>query len=171
MRMPATKTLVLDNTQIGQKINRIAYQIYENNFEEEEIIIAGIVDKGYTLAERIAIVLKEIAPLKIRLVKVTINKKQPLSEPVQSELSASEIKNKVVIVVDDVLNSGITLAYGVKYFLDFPVKAIRTVVMVDRSHKIFPIKADYVGLTLATTLKEHISVELDNKGNDAVYLT
>lgn len=169
--MPATKTLVLDNTQISQKINRIAYQIYENNFEEEEIIIAGIVDKGYTLAERIAKVLKEIAPLKIRLVKVTINKKQPLSEPVQSELSANEIKNKVVIVVDDVLNSGITLAYGVKYFLDFPVKAIRTVIMVDRSHKNFPIKADYVGLTLATTLKEHISVELDNKGNDAVYLT
>lgn len=169
--MPTTKTQVLNNTQIGQKINRIAFQIYENNFEEEDIIIAGIVDNGYILAERITKVLKEISPLKIKLVKITINKKQPLSESVKSELQSDEIKNKVVIVVDDVLNSGITLAHGIKYFLDFPVKAIRTVVMVDRSHKVFPIKADYVGLTLATTLKEHISVELVNKGNDVVYLT
>ena len=163
------RTLILNHIQIEQKINRIAYQIYENNFEEKEIIVAGIFDNGYVLAERIVKVLKKISPLKINLVKLKLNKKKPLSEPVQSGLSEKDINNKVIILVDDVLNSGVTMMYGVKYFLNFPGKKIRTVILVDRSHHTLPIKVDYVGLTLATTLKEHISVELKD-GKDAVYL-
>jgi pyrimidine operon attenuation protein / uracil phosphoribosyltransferase len=165
----SNKTLILDNTKITQKINRIAYQIYENYYKEEDIVIAGIDENGYILAKRICILLKEISPLQIKLSRLKLNKTNPLSEKVECELTEKDVENKVVIVVDDVLDSGRTLMYGVNYFLNYNVKHIRTVVLVDRSHKIFPIKADYVGLTLATTLKELIRVELDNQ-KDAVFL-
>ncbi len=170
--MPQTRTIILDEKKINQKINRIAWQIYEHYYKEEEIILSGIVDNGFIMAQRIAKVLEEISPLKVRTVKIALNKSAPLTEPVISELKSEDVKNKVLIVVDDVLDSGKTLIYGVKHFLQFPVKHLKTVVLVDRSHRIYPVRADYVGLTLATTLQEQIRVEFKGNGveNDGVYL-
>lgn len=168
--MPTTRTLILDAHKINQKIQRISWQIYENYYKEDEIILAGIVDNGYFLAERISRVLQEISPIRVKTVKIALNKIAPLTEPVVTELKGEDVENKVVIVVDDVLESGKTLIYGVKHFLDFPVKQLKTVVLIDRSHRNFPVRADYVGLTLATTLKEHIRVELNSSGTDSAYL-
>ncbi len=153
-----TETVILDHKQIEQKINRLAYQIYENNYEETEIIMAGITGNGFAFAEKIAKKLSEIAPIKIKLCTISLNKSNPLSQAVSCDIETHEIHNKAVIVVDDVLDSGKTLIYGVRYFLDFPVKRLRTLILVDRSHMIYPIKADYVGLSLATTIQEHIRV-------------
>ena len=168
--MPNSKTLILSNRQIQQRIDRIAYQIYENNYQEKEIIIAGLTKNGYTLAERISEKFKEISPIKLKLAEVIINKKNPLSEKIKVNLPEKELKDKVVIVVDDVLESGRTMMYAIDPFLKFSVKRLITVVLVDRDHHSYPIKADFVGISLATTMQEHISVELNGSANDAVYL-
>src|ERR1035437_9811683 len=168
--MPNSKTLILSNRQIQQRIDRIAYQIYENNYQEKEIIIAGITKNGYTLAERISEKFKEISPIKLKLAEVIINKKNPLSEKIKVNLPEKELKDRVVIVVDDVLESGRTMMYAIDPFLKFSVKRLITVVLVDRDHHSYPIKADFVGISLATTMQEHISVELNGSANDAVYL-
>lgn len=167
----ATKTLVLDNKQIEQRINRIAHELYENNYEEKSIVMAGIAPNGYVLAQRIAKVLESISPVKVKLAKLVINKENPLDEDVKTDLKAGDIKNKVIVLVDDVLNSGKTLIYGTRLFLDAPVKRLTTVVLVDRNHTRYPIKADFSGISLSTTLQEHISVELGGKGKEAVYLS
>ncbi len=165
------KTLILNNKQIEQKINRIAYQIYENNYDEKEIIIAGIAFNGYLLSKRVANVLQTISPIKTTLIEIVINKENPLAAEIKISLTDKELKNKVIVLVDDVLNSGKTLIFGAKPFLISSVKRITTAVLVDRGHNRYPIKADFVGLSLSTTLKEHITVELNKKGNDAVYLS
>lgn len=164
------KTLILNSRQIEQKINRIAYEIYENNPVEKEIIIAGISDNGYLFAKRISDVVTKISPIKTTLIEIKINKENPLAKEIKISLSDKELKNKVIILVDDVLNSGKTLIFGAKPFLISPVKRLTTVVLVDRGHNRFPIKADFVGLSLSTTLQEHITVDL-KKGKESVYLS
>ncbi len=166
-----SKTLIADSKQIQQKINRIAYEIYENNYNEKEIIIAGIATNGFILAKRIDDVLKKISPIKTKLIEIKINKENPVAVDIKISLSEKELKNKVIILVDDVLNSGKTLIFGAKPFLTTPIKRLTTVVLVDRGHNRYPIKADFVGLSLSTTLQEHITVEIDKKGKEAVYLS
>src|SRR5687767_14255823 len=168
--MPARKTLVLNALQVEQKINRIAYEIYENNYEEKEVIVAGIAPHGFVLAKRIAAVLEKISSIKTSLVEITLNKENPLEAKSAAKIADKEIRDKIIILVDDVLNSGRTMIYGAKLFMNVPVKKIITVVLVDRNHTRYPVKADYVGLSLSTTLQEHISVELKGVGKDAVYL-
>lgn len=165
------KTLILNSKQIEQKINRIAYEIYENNYGEKEIIIAGIAANGYILAKRIADVLQKISTIKTKLIELRFDKENPFTKEVKIGLSDKDLKNKVVILVDDVLNSGKTLIFGAKLFLNAPVKRLTTAVLVNRGHNRYPIKADVVGLSMSTTLQEHITVELNKKGKEAAYLS
>lgn len=169
--MADSKLVILDKIQIQQKINRIAFQILEDNLDEKEIVLAGIWDRGYKLAIRLQEVLVNISKLKIVLLRIDLEKTN--SKLIAStDLDESIWRNKVVILVDDVLNSGKTLAYGLGVFLNTPHKKIRTVVLVDRSHKIFPIATDFVGLEMSTVLKEHVDVLLDVDGTeDCVYLS
>ena len=169
--MPENQVILLNQQQIVQKINRIAYQILEDNLDEKEIVLAGIWDRGYKFAVRLEKVLAKIADFKVTLLRIDIEK-QNSKLIAKTDLSENEWKNKVIILVDDVLNSGKTLAYGLGVFLNTPHKKIRTAVLVDRSHKIFPIATDFVGLQLATILKEHVDVVLDVEGEeDRVYLS
>jgi pyrimidine operon attenuation protein/uracil phosphoribosyltransferase len=164
------KTLILDTQQIRQKINRLAYQVYEDNYTESTLTIAGIAPNGYALAELIAEKLRTISPLQIELVKLTVNKENPLQSKVQSSAGNAEVSgNGVVILVDDVLNTGKTMIYGVKYFLEFPIRKLQTLVLIDRDHKLFPIKADFIGLSLSTNLQEHVNVHI-SADSMAVYL-
>lgn len=159
--------IILDNTQINQKIKRIAYQIYESNSSEKEVIIAGIVGNGFTFSKKIAQVLEEISTIKVTLCEVIIDKKKPL-QPVTTSIAVSEYKNKPLILVDDVLNSGTTLIYGIKHFLEVPLKRFKTAVLVNRNHKKYPVKADFKGISLSTSLKEHVSVVFDKKGSKVI---
>ena len=165
-----SRTLILNSRQIEQKINRISYEIYENNYSEKEIVLAGIAPNGYELAQRIGEVLESISPIKIRLVKLAVDKEAPYDKKVKASAAIKNTEDKVIIVVDDVLNSGKTLMYGVKHFLPSALKRISTAVLVDRDHTRYPIKADFAGISLSTTLKEHVSVELGPRGKEAVYL-
>lgn len=166
--MTATRTQVLDHNQVRQKIRRMAFQIYESNFSEKSLVIAGIDGQGYALAREIARELGEVSPLKSALARVLINKDTPEVGEVTLNIEASQVKKKVVILVDDVLNSGRTLAYGMKPFLSMEVKKIEVAVLVNRSHPKFPIQPQYTGYELSTTLSEHVTVVLGEKS--VVYL-
>lgn len=159
---------ILNHNDIQHKIRRIAYQIYETNLNEKQIILAGIQGNGYIFAEKLKVVLSEISPIEVILCKVTMNKKNPL-EGITTSIKSDDYQNKVVVLVDDVLNSGLTLIYGVKHFLEVPLKKLTTAVLVNRNHKNYPIKADFKGISLSTSLQEHVSVDF-SKGNYIAYL-
>ena len=154
---------ILDHQQIQHKINRIAYQIYEANVKEKEIIIAGIDGGGLLFAKKIVKVLEKVTDATIILCKVNMDKENPLKSGVTTSLKESEYKNKSVILIDDVLNSGTTLIYGVHHFLATPLKQLKTAVLVNRNHKKYPVKADYKGISLSTSLHEHINVDFASK--------
>ncbi len=168
--MPDKKIPILTHQQIQQKLDRIAYQILEDNLDESELIIAGILPRGNFLAARLKMILDNIAPFKSILITIELEKdSSKLVAKTDTDLQICA--NKVVILVDDVLNSGKTLAYGFGVFLNVPLKKLRTVVLIDRNHKSFPITTDYAGIALSTVLKEHVEVVLsEESGEDAVFL-
>lgn len=168
--MEPTKTMILDQLQISQRINRIAYQVYEDNMDESEIIVAGIAKSGFIVAQKIVDVLKEISPIKIQLIEVVIDKHSHEKKEPELSLTQDQLKGKVIILVDDVLNSGKTLMYALRPFLNADIKKIRTAVLVDRNHKRYPVSPDFTGMSLATTMQEHVSVEFET-GKEVVYLS
>ena len=158
--MSTKRTLILNKEQIQQKSSRIAYQILEDNFEDTGIVLVGIADRGYIFAQRLQKILKDIAPEKeVELLKVTIQKNKRSLDAVTDQ-PVETAKNKTVIIVDDVLNSGRTLAYALGAFINVPLKKMRTAVLVDRSHHNFPIFSDFYGVKLSTILKEKVQVRL-----------
>ncbi len=165
--MTVTNNVILTHEEIVHKIKRIAYQIYESNVEESNIILAGIESNGYVLAKRLKTNLMKISSLEPILCKVSIDKRNPLNE-IKTSIPVEAYKNKSVILIDDVLNSGTTLIYGVKHFLDVPLKQFKTAVLVNRNHKKYPVKADFKGISLSTSIQEHVKVVLDNNDFKAV---
>ena len=170
----ASSKLILNTDQVHQKIIRIAYEIYERNFEEKQLIVAGVVDRGYWLAERIAQQLDQIslftfASQSLHLSRVSLQKFTDRQANVSIDFDNEQLTGKSIVLVDDVLNTGKTLAYCVSPFLKYPIKKIETAVLINRSHIQFPVMANYTGYELATTLQEHIEVVLD-EGQEAVYL-
>jgi pyrimidine operon attenuation protein/uracil phosphoribosyltransferase len=164
----AEKDKVLSTSQVTRKIKRMAFEIYERNIREKEVVLAGIDGQGYVLAGLIAKELKAISPITALVVRVNIDKSKPLQSEVNVDVQISDLLKKSIIVVDDVLNTGRTLAGSLKPFLDIDVKKIEVAVLVNRSHPTFPIMPTYIGYGLSTTLTEHVEVNL---GKDAaVYL-
>lgn len=161
-----SQNIILNHQEIDHKIKRIAYQIYETFVEEETIILAGIASNGYILAEKINAVLETISELKVTLCEVKIDKQNPFNA-ITTSISRETYTNKGIVLVDDVLNSGTTLIYGVKHFLEVPVKKFKTAVLVDRNHKKFPVKADFKGISLSTSSKEHVHVVFEENNNHA----
>ena len=164
--MVTSKNLILTHQEIQHKIRRIAYQIYESNVKEDEIILAGIDSNGYLLAKKIKSNLDKISDIKTTLCKVIVDKRNPLSE-VKTSLPVEAYTNKSIVLVDDVLNSGSTLIYGVKHFLNVPLRKFKTAVLVNRNHKKYPVKADFKGISLSTSLHEHVEVVLEGKNYEA----
>lgn len=166
-----SKVKILSTQQIQQKLNRLAYEVYENNFSEKELFIVGIDGNGYKIAQNLVSLLSSISSLKLKLGKISINKDEPWNGEPVIDFAEKDYVKKCVVLVDDVLNSGKTMMYAVKLFLDKPVKKINTLVLVDRSHSRFPVKADFVGLSLSTSLQEHIEADFSKKNKEVVYLS
>jgi pyrimidine operon attenuation protein/uracil phosphoribosyltransferase len=164
------KNIILTNQEIEHTIKRIAYQIYETFVDEEEIVIAGIASNGFVFAEKIASALNSISTLKVSLCEVKVNKQQP-TLPITTSLTKDEYSNKGLVIVDDVLNSGTTLIYAVRHFLEVPLKKFKTAVLVNRNHKKYPVKADFKGVSLSTSSLEHVQVVFDENGNSYAYLS
>lgn len=166
--MVSERSLILDSAQVKQKIRRMAYEIYEHNFNEKVIVIAGIDGQGYMLARLLIKEVESISPIKTILVKLTLDKSAPQQSDVTLDCNIKDLQKKCVILVDDVLNTGRTFAYGLKPFLSIEVKKIETAVLVNRSHTLFPIYPQYTGYELATTIRDHIEVTLGKE--TAVYI-
>lgn len=163
------KNIILNHQEIKNKITRISYQILETFIDEDEIIIAGISKSGYIFAQKLVNEIQKISDAKVTICEVSIDKQNPRN-PIQTSLTKEEYQNKSIVLVDDVLNSGATLIYGVKHFLEVPLKKFKTAVLVDRNHKQFPVKADFKGLSLSTSLQEHVQVVFEDE-NDHAYLS
>jgi pyrimidine operon attenuation protein / uracil phosphoribosyltransferase len=164
------KNIILSNQQIEHTIKRIAYQIYETFVDEEEVVIAGIATNGFVFAKKIAESLNAISTLKVSLCEVYVNKQNP-ELAVTTTLTKEEYSNKGLVLVDDVLNSGTTLIYAVRHFLDAPLKKFKTAVLVNRNHKKYPVKADFKGISLSTSSLEHVRVIFDEDGDSYAYLS
>ena len=155
------KTTVLNDRQIEQKINRIAYEILENNYQSSKLILVGIKGNGYSLAEKLSSILSDISEQEIVLAEIAIDKNDPLSRPIELSIEIEETENQTIILVDDVINSGKTMQYALMKLLEKPTERIKTVTLVDRKHRRYPIRVDYVGLTLSTTLQDRIEVDFE----------
>ncbi|MBK8042965.1 MAG: phosphoribosyltransferase [Haliscomenobacter sp.] len=156
---------LLTERQIQQKITRLAIEILENNLEEQSLILAGVNNKGMAFARLLYERLSSMSEKPIELINVRLNPADPLSEPISPGLDVEALRDRVIILTDDVANTGRTLFYACKPFLETLPKRLEVAVLVDRQHKLFPIRVDYVGLSLATTLKENIEVTL--QGDEA----
>lgn len=165
--MTTTKNYILSKETAAKKLRRMAYEILENNMDEKEIIIAGIRESGTVVARVIEKMLGSISGIKTDVISISLDKKMPKEVTLSKNL---DFNNKVIIVADDVANSGKTLLYALKPFLDYHPKKIQTLVLVERSHKKFPVSPDYVGLSIATTLQEHIYVEVEGEEVGGAYL-
>lgn len=163
----ADKNYILDQLVAEKKMRRIALEIIENNAGEKELILAGIRGSGSVVAKCIQKMLAEISDVKTEVISLTLDKKEPKEVLLSQKI---DFNNKVIIVVDDVANSGKTLLYAMKPFLEFQPKKIQTLVLVGRSHNSFPVHPDYVGLSIATTLQEHIYVEVNEDKVLGAYL-
>lgn len=166
--MPKTETIILNETEITHKIKRMAYQIYEANVNEKEVIVAGIKENGFILAKKLKKTVEAISPIRVTLCEVVIDKKDPRSD-ITTSIASDKYRDRSLVLVDDVLHSGTTLIYGVKHFLEFPLKQFKTAVLVDRNHKKYPVKADYKGISLSTSISENVSVIFE-KGKDRAIL-
>jgi pyrimidine operon attenuation protein/uracil phosphoribosyltransferase len=161
------RNYILDEGTVARKLQRIAYEIVEQNLEEKEIILAGVKDNGSAIARNIQQLLKTISAINTELIEISLDKKSP------GEITLSktmDFTNKVIVVVDDVANSGKTMLYAIKPFLAWLPKKIQTMALVDRTHKTYPVNTDYIGLSIATTLQEHIFVEVEGNTVTGAYL-
>ena len=160
------KTEVLDQDQILRICNRFAFQILENSIDSDVIHIIGIKEKGFDIAKIVERELKSITKKNISLSSIKIDKKNPKD----SILSDSNLNKNVdsIFLIDDVLNTGKTLIYSLSFLLKFSFKSIKTLVLIDRNHKQFPIKVDYKGISLSTNINDNIKLLNDNKKLKAI---
>ncbi len=165
--MAKQRVQILDEAVIGHKIKRMAYEMYEQNLDEKELVLVGIADAGSVLAALLMKELKQLSKQKIELLSLTMNKKHPLKSDVNLDY---DFNKKIVILVDDVTNSGKTLLYAMKAFLHAEPEKIQVAVLVDRQHKNYPVTADYIGFSVSTTLQNHIAVELKGDKIAGAYL-
>ena len=165
--MTKEKRYILQSDIIEKKLNRLALEIIENNIEEKELVFAGIEEKGVLLAKKLQKIVRKFADVKVELLTIKFDKAKP--QEIQLSVKGG-FDDKVVIIMDDVTNSGKTLLYAIKPFLEFHPKKIQTLVLVERTHTQFPISANYKGLSLATTLQEHIIVEANGDNITGAYL-
>jgi pyrimidine operon attenuation protein / uracil phosphoribosyltransferase len=161
---------ILTSEDIDRKLKRMAIEITENNFAETEIVLLGIFDRGLYIAKYLQAELQKQKSWNVYLGEINIDKKNPLQSAIEIKID-TDLKNKTIIIVDDVANSGKTIFYALKPLMDLSLNKIQLAVLVDRQHKSFPITADYVGLSISTTLQNMIYVEIgDGVANPNAYL-
>lgn len=161
---------ILNEKQIEQKIQRLAIEILENNYEEKELIMIGINNRGWEVAQRLRAKIEARGKTRVIMTRLRLSPAAPLDDPIELEMPAEDMAGKVVIIADDVANTGRTLFYAFRPLMNVLFKKVEIAVLVDRKHKSFPIKVDYVGLSLATTLRENIDVHILEGEEQAIFL-
>ena len=161
------KKYILDKESTARKLRRLAFEIAERNYDEQQLFFAGIRQSGLIVAKLLAEQVMQISNIHVELVEVSLDKKYPVEVTLDREIG---FNNQSIVLIDDVANSGKTMLYALKPFLQFQPRKIQTLVLVERTHKTFPVQPDYVGLSVATTLEEHIYVELTDTEITGAYL-
>jgi pyrimidine operon attenuation protein/uracil phosphoribosyltransferase len=167
MIMAAEKNYILDQATAEKKLRRMALEILEDNPDSTEIILAGIRGSGTVIARRIQAHLAEFSPVKVQMLTISLDKRNPTDVTLSEN---TDCNNKLIIVTDDVANSGRTLLFALKPFLAFHPARIQVLVLIQRTHNDFPVHPDYVGIPIATTLQEHICVETEGDTVTGAYL-
>lgn len=168
--METKRTEILNHSQIIKKIERMAWEIFENNYNSKNIVLIGIADKGVVISNKIAEILKSISKSEITTGTIEIVNKSDFDSEIKLVCSKN-LKNQNVILIDDVINSGKTLLASMIPIVKQKPSKIQTAVLAKRNHRMFPVKCNVVGISLATTLQEHIWFEVDKKGKMIVFLT
>lgn len=161
------KRYILDAATAEKKMRRMAFEILEMNSNASELILVGIRDNGFVLAERIASLLAEISQVAVKTIGLSLDKRSPDTITLSETM---DFNGRSILLIDDVSNSGKTMLYALKPFLAFHPAKIQTLVLVERTHKTFPVNSDYVGISLATTMEEHIFVEVEAGQIKGAYL-
>lgn len=161
---------LLDQNQIKRKIKRLAFEILENNFDATHLLLAGINNNGMGFAKMLLQQLKQLSEIELELTSIKLNPAAPLEQDITIGQSPEELKDKTIIIVDDVANTGRTIFYAFKPLMEVLPKKIEVAVLVDRKHKAFPIEVNYFGMTLHTTLKDNIKVDIVNRKSQSVFL-
>lgn len=162
---------ILDEIQIKQKTKRIAIQILENNIGEDEIILVGINNNGMNFAKSIGYYLTRLTEQKISYANITLSPQNPVSSDIHINMDSTQLDKKRIILVDDVANTGRTLFYAFKPFMELAIQKIEIAVLINRTHKSYPIQPNYIGLSLATTVQEHIQVNLRDVEKKSVIIS
>ena len=160
----STKILIMENEEILSRLHRMAFEIYERNYHHQVLHVIGVNERGSYLASKILEYLQKVSPLEFVYSQAQVDKhSDPISYGIQLEMDPAELKGKDVIIVDDVLYTGRTLLNVVAILLQAGPSTIQTAILVDRGHRSLPISPDFVGVELATTLQQHVSVEIDRE--------
>ena len=163
-----SKNYILTQEVADKKMARMALEIAEQlSHEKQPVILIGIKESGMVIAEKMFELVKPLLSSEVQLLSCSMNKKVPTDVTFSRILN---FDNMNVVIIDDVTNSGRTLLYALKPLMDFHPARVQTLVLVERMHKTFPIKPDYVGLSVATTLQDHIHVEVENGEVTGAYL-
>ena len=162
------ENLIFDERKIEYCTKRIAYQIFESNINSKEIFLVGIANNGCIFAEKVEKILNDISQIQIKTLKFEIDKKKP-GNKISLDFEVEKLENKSIVIIDDVLNTGLVLAHALKYLLIVHIKQIKIAVLVNREHNKFPIKADFKGISLSTSVNETIKVILVGK-QKGIYL-
>ena len=162
-------TLILSNTEVQSKLRRIAHEIHERFHDVNEVVFIAIQSGGSAVADALKIELKRISDIQVISIAAEINKKKPDLNKIRLQGNSDGIKGRVCIVIDDVINSGKTLMYVCSSIISHHPSQLFAAVVIDRFHRTYPVKADFVGLTLSTNLKEHVSLK-NEAGEFSVWL-
>ena len=162
---------ILDNTQVRQKIKRLAYQIVERNLSYKKLYLLGINNNGMRFAQLLKEELEQIALIELIIGNIRLNPAYPMESEVMLDVPVEELKDKSILITDDVANTGRTIFYAFSAIMKTLPERVQIGVLVDRKHKNFPVHVDYVGMTLATTLKENIDVDIEEDGKMGVFLS
>ena len=165
--MKVEKKYILDKETVARKIKRLAYEIAERNYDTQLVYFAAITDSGIAVANLLMKELKEISNLYITLIEISLDKKNPADVILSLN---TDFTNQTILLIDDVSNSGQTMLYALRPFLQYHPRKIQTLALVERTHKTFPINIDYVGMSVATTLEEHIYVEFEKGVISGAYM-
>jgi len=158
---------ILNTATVRMKLQRMAFEIIESNLTEPELILVGVKENGSVIARNMQRILQQVSSIKVTLTDLQLDKKHPTTVELSDK---TDFNNKVIIIVDDVANSGKTMLYALKPFLEYHPKKIQTLALVARTHKAFPVHLDYTGLSVATTLQEHIFVEVSGEEIIGAYM-
>ena len=166
--MSQDRLRILDQNEVSARLRRMAYEIYETNYDQDEIMVIGIDHRGGFIAEQLTDLLSELSPIEVNLIDAEVDRSsEGPSAGVSLAFDPNDLREKPVLVVDDVLYSGATMLNVVSILLQFEPSSIQTAVLIDRGHRKMPISPDYVGMELATTLHQHVSVDINIESGKA----